>query len=100
MFSSLVGILKSYYNSSLYTDIICVHNALVICNHSPQPPHLEGGRGTAMEMSGALTKVLPWQCGGNTWGFVLCRKGREMKRWGVGGQQRFLSTSSAHRVGL
>ena len=62
MFSSLVGILKSYYNSSLYTDIICVHNALVIGNHSPQPPPPGEGPGTAMEVSRAFTKVLSLQC--------------------------------------
>ena len=34
-------------------------NALVICNHgSPRP---RGGWGIAVEMSGALTKVLPRQ---------------------------------------
>ena len=27
-----------------------------------------------MQMSGALTKVLPWQCGGNTGNFALYRQ--------------------------
>ena len=33
-----------------------------------------------MEMSGALTKVLPRQCGGNTWGLLLYigKKGSEI----------------------
>ena len=44
--------------------------------------HPQGGQGIAVEMSGALTKVLPSQCGGI---LVLLyirigKKGREMKR--------------------
>ena len=48
--------------------------ALVICNHGPHPPGQGGG--VAVEMSGALTKVMPWQCGGNTRGLLYtCKKG-------------------------
>ena len=48
----------------LAPGVFCVEilNALVICNHGPQP---RGGQGIAVEISGALTKVLPRQCGGN-----------------------------------
>ena len=55
------------------------HYALVICNHGPHP-HPGGVPGIAVEMSGALTNVLPRQCGGNTRG-LLCidKKGSEMK---------------------
>ena len=36
--------------------------------------------GVAVEMSGALAKVLPRQCGGNTRGlFYIVKEGREMK---------------------
>ena len=39
------------------------------------------GGGIAVEMSGALTKVLPRQCGGNIRGLLyIGKKGREMKR--------------------
>ena len=51
--------------------------ALVICNHAP-PPGPGEGRGIAVEMSGALTNVLPWQCGGNTWDLLyIGKKGSE-----------------------
>ena len=54
-----------------------LHYALVICNHSPPRPG--GGRGIAVEMSGALTKVLPRQCGGNTRGLLyIGKKGSEI----------------------
>ena len=53
-------------------------SALVICNHGPPTPG--GVPGTTVEMSGALTKVLPRQCGGNTRGlFYIDKKGSEMK---------------------
>ena len=51
-----------------------------------------------MEMSGALTKVLPWQCVGNTQGLhyigkkgcdYIGKKGREMKREVCGGKQQW-----------
>ena len=41
--------------------------ALVICNHGPHP---RGRAGVAVEMGGALTKVMPRQCGGNTRGLL------------------------------
>ena len=60
-----------------------VYNALVICNHSPPPPPppTPGGvPGIVVEMSGALTKVLPRQCEGNTRGLLdIDKKGSEMK---------------------
>ena len=57
---------------------IIVGNALVICNHGPPTPR--GVLGIVVEMSGALTKVLPWQCGGNTRGLLyIDKKGSEMK---------------------
>ena len=40
--------------------VICFYNALVICNHGP--PTSGGGRGIAVEMNGALTKVLHMVC--------------------------------------
>ena len=48
----------------------------------PPPPHRTGGgRGIAVEMSRALTIVLPWQYRGNTRGLLyIGKKGREMKR--------------------
>ena len=53
--------------------------ALVICNHGPPRPG--GGWGIAVEMSRALTKMLPRQCGGNTQGLLyIGKKGSEMKR--------------------
>ena len=42
--------------------------ALVICNHGPPTPG--GVPVIAVEMSGALTKVLPRQCGGSTRGLL------------------------------
>ena len=55
-------------------------NALVVCNYAPPPTH-GGGRWIAVEMSGALTKVLPQQCGENTRGLLyIGKKGCEMKR--------------------
>ena len=42
--------------------------ALVISNHSLLTPG--GGWGIAVEVSGALTKVLPQQCRGNTRGLL------------------------------
>ena len=51
-------------------------NALIICKHAPTPR----GPGIAVEMSGALTKVLPRQCGENTQGLLyIDKKGSEMK---------------------
>ena len=44
-------------------------DALVI-NHGPP----RGGQGIAVEMSGALTKVLPRQCGGKYPGFALYKQ--------------------------
>ena len=57
-------------------------NVLVICNHAtPTHPWGWGGRGIAVEMSVALTKVLLLQCGGNTWGLLyIDKKGGEIKR--------------------
>ena len=45
-------------------------------------PRPGGGQGIAMEMSGALIKVLPQQWGGgDTQGLLyICKKGSEMKR--------------------
>ena len=44
----------------------------------------------AVEKSRALTKVLPRQCGGNTWGLLyIGKKGSEMERWqAAGGKQQ------------
>ena len=55
-----------------------------------------------MEMSGALTKVLPWQCGGNTRGLLyIDEKGSEMKNSRLRGKTAVvLPTSSPRRVGL
>ena len=59
-----------------------------------------------MEMSGALTKVLPRQCGVNTRGMLyIGKKGSEMKRWQAVGENssgftKLLPTSSPRRVGL
>ena len=65
-------------------------NALVISNHAPPPPPIPvGGQGIAVEMSMALTKVLPRQCGENTRGLLyIGKKGCDMKRctfkwWGI-----------------
>ena len=59
-----------YRNFKLY--------ALVICNHCP-PTH-RGGRGIALEMNGALTKVLSRQCRGNTRNWLyIGKKDRGMK---------------------
>ena len=52
-------------------------NALVICNHDLPTPGR--GRGIAEEMSGALAKVLPWQCVGKYPGFALDRQKRAGK---------------------
>ena len=41
---------------------------VMICNHA-SPPSPRGVRRIAVEMSIALTKVLPWQCGGDTRGY-------------------------------
>ena len=55
-----------------------------------------------MEMSGALTKVLPRQCGGNTRGLLyIDKKGSEMKNSRLRGKTAVvLPTSSPRRVGL
>ena len=47
-----------------------------------------------MKISVALTKVLPWQCGGNTWGFLYKAKRAARENAVV------LPTSSHRRVGL
>ena len=61
----------------IYT-VLYVYNALVISNHGPPTPG--GVPGIAVEMSGALTNVLPRQCGGNTRGLLyIDKKGSEMK---------------------
>ena len=67
----------------------------------PPPPRPRGGRGIAVEMSIALTKVLPRQCGGDTRGY------RHKGPWNekIAGCRRkqqwfFLQTSSFGRVGL
>ena len=40
-----------------------------------------------MEMSGAFTKFLSRQCGGNTWGLLyISKKGREIKRYHAAGE--------------
>ena len=40
-----------------------------------------------MEMSGALTNVLPWQCRGYTRGLLyIGKKGREMNRYQAAGE--------------
>ena len=71
---SLIGLSHA---ESVLSSILIVF-APVICNHSPQTPG--GGQGIALEMR-ALTKVLPWQCGGNIRGLLyIGRKDREMKR--------------------
>ena len=57
----------------------------------------------AVEMSRALTKVLTWQSGGNTWGLLyMGKKGREMKKIaGCRGKTAVvLPTSSPGRVVL
>ena len=52
-----------------------------------------------MEMSGALTKVLPRQCGGNTQGLLyIDKKGSEMKNSRLQGKTAVVLPSS--RVGL
>ena len=63
---------------SASTTSYAQYYALVICNHtSPRPGE---GCGIAVEVSGALTKVLPWQCRGNTQGLLyIGKKGHEMK---------------------
>ena len=58
-----------------------------------------------MEMSGALTKVLPWQCGGNTRGLLyIDKKGSEMKNSRLRGKTVQISSGftneSPRRVGL
>ena len=40
----------------------------------PPPPYPGGGRGIAVEMSVALTKVVPRQCGGNARGLLRAVK--------------------------
>ena len=50
-------------------------NALVICNLGPSIPG--SGREIALDMSEALTKVLPRQCGGNTQGFLYLYRQKE-----------------------
>ena len=74
--------------------------ALVICNHGP--PNPGGVPGIAVEMSGALTKVLPWQCRGNTRGLLyIDKKGSEMKNSRLRGKTAVvLPMSSPRRVGL
>ena len=48
---------------------------------TPASPPPGGGRGIAVEMSEALIKVLPRQCGGNAQGLLyIGKKGCEMKR--------------------
>ena len=44
----------------------------------PPTPRPGGGRGIAVEISGALTKVLPRQCGGNTRGLIYECTGLEI----------------------
>ena len=51
-----------------------MHKSFVTTDPTPG-----GVPGIAVEMSGALTKVLPWQCGGNTRGLLYIKKGSEMK---------------------
>ena len=69
----------------------------------PRPPTPGGVPEMAVEMSGALTKVLPRQCGGNTRGLLyIDKKGSEMK---INNRLRgktavVLPTSSPRRVGL
>ena len=54
-------------------------HALVICNLGHPTP--VGGRGIALEMSGGMTEIFPWQCGGNTGGLLyIGKKCSEMKR--------------------
>ena len=55
-----VGCSNSHWLSQ---DSCCKYNALFICIHGPPRP--EGGWGIAVEMSGALTKVLPVYCHGS-----------------------------------
>ena len=76
---------------------------LVVISHlvttAPTP---WGVPGIAVEMSGALTKVLPRQCGGYTPGLLyIDKKGSEMKNSRLRGKTAVvLPTSSPHRVRL
>ena len=52
------------------------------------PPTHRGGQGVAVEISRALNKVLPWQCGGNTQGLLyIGKKSRQMKIASCGGKR-------------
>ena len=76
------------YNSILYkhvNTIYSIHKGMVfVVMHQSfvtRTPLPRVRVGMAMEMSGALTKVLPWQCGGNTGGLLyIGKKDRKMKR--------------------
>ena len=53
-----------------------------------------------MEMSGALTKVLPRQCGGHARGLLFIgKKGREMKRLQAVGENNSDFTNEQSRQG-
>ena len=92
----ITGYQKYLYNKIILKQLLLIYkniskqfkiNALVIFVTTGPTPGI--GQGIAVEMSAALTKVLPRQCRGNTRGLLYVgKKGCEMKRTSCWGKQQ------------